>query len=433
MRAKTAAVVVAVIAGATLSLPSTSYAAGPPLCDGKTPTIVGTAGVDRLTGTPGDDVVWLGAGRDSFDGRGGNDIVCGGGGGDWIELGDGADWVDGGPGNDTVNAGGGADVVFASDGDDEVYGGGGADALHGGDGDDRLFDIPLGVVSAPDDPDRYFGDAGDDWISVEDGAGADVADGGPGRDTLSYLESDVAVRLDAAAGVAAGDRFTGMEVYYGTAWNDVLRGSDRSEEIVGETGTDLIDARGGDDVVAAASGRILAGTGNDYLDAIHGSHPSGLVVDLGDGDDRALFGPGSLTIHAGAGDDRLHEAGWDSQTVGTHGHAVVWGGPGDDLLSFNGVGTDEPSRVRVSVPHHRATWHHHVVLFNSVGDFRLGERGDTFLGGRARQVVRAGPGDDGIYGRGGGDVLVGGRGYDRAYGGRGRDICRSEYRVSCEG
>jgi hypothetical protein len=90
-------------------------------------TITGSARDDRLTGTPGDDVICSGAGADR------------------------------------VAAGRGDDAVFGDGGDDRLAGDSGKDTLYGDDGDDRLE-----------------GDAGDDVLAG--GPGEDRLDGGAGAD-----------------------------------------------------------------------------------------------------------------------------------------------------------------------------------------------------------------------------------------------------------
>jgi len=92
-----------------------------PKCAGRTATIVGTAGNDRLTGTRRRDVIVAGAGNDVVRSGRGNDIVCAG------------------SGNDRVSAGAGRDRVTSGAGRDRVVGGAGNDRVRGGTGRDRLF------------------------------------------------------------------------------------------------------------------------------------------------------------------------------------------------------------------------------------------------------------------------------------------------------
>jgi Ca2+-binding RTX toxin-like protein len=82
-------------------------------------TVDGTAGRDRLVGTPGNDVICGFGGDDTIAGRGGHDLVYGG------------------PGDDRISGDGGADVLYGNAGRDRI----GArdrrrDWLHGGAGRD---------------------------------------------------------------------------------------------------------------------------------------------------------------------------------------------------------------------------------------------------------------------------------------------------------
>ena len=104
------------------------YSVVVPKCQGKTPTIVGTAASNVIRGTAGADVIVGLAGADQIDGLGGNDTICGGEHPDVIRGGDGADSVDGGAGNDDIYGGAAADTLD---------GGAGSDSIRGDDGADR--------------------------------------------------------------------------------------------------------------------------------------------------------------------------------------------------------------------------------------------------------------------------------------------------------
>ena len=88
-------------------------------CVGRVPTIVGTAGADRLTGTAGRDVIKAGGGRDVVRSLGGKDLICG-------EA-----------GNDRLVGGRGRDTLIGAKGRDRLLGGAGRDILRGGPGKDR--------------------------------------------------------------------------------------------------------------------------------------------------------------------------------------------------------------------------------------------------------------------------------------------------------
>ena len=95
------------------------------LCDGRTPTLVGTPGPDRLVGTAGPDVIMGLGGDDQIVGLGGDDVICGGAG---------SDQISGGAGNDRLFGDAGTDVLMGDDGDDTLNGGADTDQCHGGAG-----------------------------------------------------------------------------------------------------------------------------------------------------------------------------------------------------------------------------------------------------------------------------------------------------------
>jgi uncharacterized delta-60 repeat protein len=106
-------------------------------CDGRTPTIMGTAGNDRIFGTSGPDVILGGGGNDWIAGLGGDDAICGNDGADTISGGGGNDTLIGGAGNDALNGDSGNDVLNGGEGNDRLSGGPGNDALNGAAGRDQ--------------------------------------------------------------------------------------------------------------------------------------------------------------------------------------------------------------------------------------------------------------------------------------------------------
>jgi VCBS repeat-containing protein len=140
-----------------------------PTCNGRPATIVGTAGVDVLTGTSGPDVIVAGSGRDWITAGSGDDTICSGAARDIIR---------GGDGNDTVNAGPDRDVVLGGVGNDTLSGSMGGDILVGGTGDDRVH----GAAGY----DTLLGAGGDDHLSG--GGNTDSCRGGTGTDRASSCE-----------------------------------------------------------------------------------------------------------------------------------------------------------------------------------------------------------------------------------------------------
>jgi Ca2+-binding RTX toxin-like protein len=87
-----------------------STAAAAETCAGRTATIVGTEGNDRLRGTNGADVIVGLGGNDKIDGKKGDDFICGGAGDDELRGHLGNDHLDGGLGTNSLNGGGGQDA-----------------------------------------------------------------------------------------------------------------------------------------------------------------------------------------------------------------------------------------------------------------------------------------------------------------------------------
>jgi len=89
------------------------------ICQGRTPTVIGTPGDDILVGTSGGDVIHGLEGNDTIIAQGGDDIICGG---------TGDDLVFGGPGGDAIEGGDGIDQLV---GDEPFAGAEGPDTLRG--------------------------------------------------------------------------------------------------------------------------------------------------------------------------------------------------------------------------------------------------------------------------------------------------------------
>ncbi len=112
---------VSVASGAPLADPS-SVVVEPPVCRGRTATIVGTVGDDRLIGTRFPDVVAGLDGNDVIRGERNDDVVCAGEGRDRVNGGQGSDELDGEAGRDRLNGFEGPDRLFGGLGRDRCNG-----------------------------------------------------------------------------------------------------------------------------------------------------------------------------------------------------------------------------------------------------------------------------------------------------------------------
>jgi Ca2+-binding RTX toxin-like protein len=178
-------IVTAATLGALVAVPLASEAASAaPKCFGKRATIVGTAGNDKIKGTPKADVIVARGGNDVIDGLGGKDLICAGGGADKVRAGVGADKVSGGYGNDRISGYKGNDKLFGMQGRDQVSGGAGDDRVNGGAGTDRC----------------YAG-AGSDTLRKCERADLAVTVNGPNRATAGDVTFTVTVTNDGPSAV----------------------------------------------------------------------------------------------------------------------------------------------------------------------------------------------------------------------------------------
>jgi Ca2+-binding RTX toxin-like protein len=109
----------------------------PPVCRGKTATIVGDDGPNKLSGTPAADVIAALGGSDKVSGLAGKDTICAGSGRDTLKGGAGNDQLSGQKGNDKLYGQKGNDKLSGKAGKDTLNGGPGKDILKGGAGKDK--------------------------------------------------------------------------------------------------------------------------------------------------------------------------------------------------------------------------------------------------------------------------------------------------------
>lgn len=324
-------------------------------------TTVGDGQADYLGGDVLTDVIYGLAGADWLVGVGGNDQLYGGDDNDQLIGGAGADLLDGGNGVDFVRYDGASAGVAVQ--------------LHaGGIGGEALGDSYVGIEgvvgSAFDDslsgdggPNALIGLGGNDQLFG--GPGADILDGGDGIDFARYdfAAAGVTARLDGGtnSGEAAGDVFVNVEGLIGSAFDDILVGSDsRGDILIGGAGNDVLTGRGGDD-------SLQGGAGSDTL----------------------LGGAGTDTLNGGDGYDY---ASYDDSTIGIVARLDTGIGENDTLVSIEGL-----------IGSHYA---------------------DALVGDGGYNEILGGDGNDFLFGLGGTDYLDGGAGADTLNGGAGPDILR---------
>lgn len=236
------AAAVLLLAGGVLVTAATADAATLVSCPVRA-TKVGTNGPDKITGTPGNDVICAGGGDDEINGGGGNDTVYAGSGDDQITTGTGGDYLYAGSGSDVVDARSGTDLIYGDnpvgkavsdvsdvgpDGNDLIHGGEGSDPIDGGGGNDIILtggdggsrpsssfthggpgnDIILSDIRYPALNEFFFGDEGSDLLvpnPIRISPLGNVAIGGGGNDVVILMNGlpDSATMGDLAGSVSA--------------------------------------------------------------------------------------------------------------------------------------------------------------------------------------------------------------------------------------
>ena len=125
------------------------------------------------------------------------------------------------------------------------------------------------------------------------GEGADVLDGGPGRDVVAYYGRPTPVQVDLSTPQSAWGGVDDGAGDIGTAFEDVW-GGDGADTLIGDAASNFLSGSRGDD-------RLSGGDGNDHL----------------------LGGWNSDTLNGGAGDDTVEDQDG-------YRDVLIDCGPGDD-------------------------------------------------------------------------------------------------------
>jgi Ca2+-binding RTX toxin-like protein len=243
-----------------------------------------------------------------------------------------------------------------------------------------------------------------------------------GAQTASAKPINGTNRSDNIVGTTRADEIEargGLDAVSGRAGRDWIHGNGAADAILGNNGGDWIWGDGGDDVLDGGVGndRIWGGWGGDAIeggggnDVINSSENDGLIdsVDCGPGTDRVLVGRSDRVfncetvrrfargLRVPAGRSWIGSDVLDDKRHGTVARDYMAGLGGDDLL----WGEEK-----------------HDILWGNVGDDTLnGDHGiDRLLGGLGHDMLLGSPGSDSV---------VGGRGLDMLFGDAGDDVLYS--------
>ena len=334
----------------------------------------------------------------------------------------------------------------------------GSDTMYGNEGSDRMFG--QGNDDTDDDGDGLFNEDPTDGVD-NDRDGRESA-GSATYDCLDKTDNDGDGKVDGADEGCAGkiDEDGGGDVMFGNQGHDFMEGNHGADFMFGNEGEDdmwggsssdatgvvgsgtppdnLVDTndilRGDedDDVLIGDNGTIVRGTdaGGIWLrhlgDRANGGSPYDMVV-------RSVGVTQSPELAGAFGNDWMQGNLGEDELYGQQGHDYMEGNEGEDALVGDlGLITsrvEDGSRQETLVVNGpffeetvyvAGTFTRQVELYS----FRQGggaEGNDTMLGGADRDSLHGGPGNDTLNGNGDEDYVFGGDGDDVIWGGPGDD------------
>ncbi|MEC4890327.1 MAG: calcium-binding protein [Nitrospira sp.] len=281
----------------------------------------GDAGVDRIVGSAGDDVLALDDAFSPFPGTAGPRVS----GVELIDVGDGHDVVDltsatygygdvtllGGTGDDMLWSNAGNDRLEGGAGNDNLYGGAGVDYLLGGEGNDTLdgaggADTLVGGLGN----DTYLIDTVNDAVSENVNEGTDTV-----KSSISYALGANLENLTLIGTVAV----TGT----GNTFNNVLRGNSAANVLTGGAGNDTYVVSMGDTVVENA---------NEGIDTVQSDVSWALGANL---EHLTLTGNAAINATGNSAANTLIGNGAANQLAGGAGNDTLKGGLGNDTYVVN--------------------------------------------------------------------------------------------------
>ncbi|MFT0866176.1 peroxidase family protein [Pseudomonas sp. CAM1A] len=355
--------------------------------DGGNDRIEGGYGNDQLRGGAGDDIISDMGGDDNIQGGDGNDVlhggngvnlIIGGFGNDFIVTGEDASEAIGGQGNDFILGSKANEQDMGNEGDDWIEKGTSDGAP--GDNFDPLGNDPVignDVFVGGNENDKFNGEGGDDIMVGSLGFG-DRYIGGSGYDWATFKGLAQGVSIDYSdrffdvppvpgSGASALVRFDIMEGLSGSAHGDFLRGDN-------EDATSL--------PTAGATGSVL--TNISLINGLAGLLPAGAT--FYDGGNIILGGSGSDLIEGRGGDDILDGDKWLNVRISVRANHD---GSGVEIASFDSMepmvplmlnGTYNPGQLVIVREILNGTDQYDTALFSGIAtDYRIVVEGNTVI------------------------------------------------------
>ncbi|MCY0109517.1 calcium-binding protein [Pseudomonas monsensis] len=313
--------------------------------------------------------------------------------------------ITGGAGNDILSGGEGADTFIGGDGFDTVsY----DDAGAGGVTINLKTGEHTGIAKGDSfqNIERFLGSSRDDTFYGNEQV--NNFDGGNARDTVSFALEGSAITLDLTkplTGAAAGDTYTNIENWEGTAFNDTLIGGAGSETFIGGKGADFIDGGAGTSDAAWYTGSSAAVQVDLLANTATGGDATGDVLVNIEG------------LHGSAFNDTLTGNATWNQIYGGEGNDLVYGGDGDDAIyggKYEPYSINGPDRSGAAEADQLFGGNGNDTLFSANNDIGSVLHGDA---GNDQVTVYAGT----AYGDEGNDILEGVGSEYQLFGGAGAD------------
>ena len=415
--------------------------------------MTGGSSADLLAGGDGDDTLLGNSGSDRLYGEEGDDSLNGGASNDTLRGGSGADTLNGGSGTDVVDYYGSASVSVnlatsvVSGGDaqgdrliglERVYGSNEGDQITGTNGSNLLW--------GRSGDDTIKGGSGNDIL--RGGIGADLLNGESGTDTVDYLGSVLGVTVNLLTGVhrngdAEGDILMDFERVYGSNEGDHLTGNTFSNLIWGRDGNDTINGGSGNDIIRSGLGADIL-NGDSGLDAAdYLTSPVSVTVNLltgvnqggdaqgdqltnfervygSDFDDQISGDSLANSLWGRDGDDTIHGAAGNDTIRSGPGRDSLDGGDGLDTLDYvasNSAvtvdleaeilqGGDATGDIAINFERVYGSNFNDQISGDALGNLLLGRSGrDTLFGAEGNDILRGGSGADSLNGGLGADIL----------------------------
>ncbi|WP_223516840.1 peroxidase family protein [Pseudomonas sp. GL-B-19] len=320
--------------------------------------LFGGTGDDIITDMGGDDVIHGEDGNDVIQGGNGLNLILGQAGQDFIVTGEDAADTSGGLGNDFILGSKANEFARGGEGDDWIQGGSadgvagdnfdpfGNDPINGndvfmGDGGPDNFDGEGGddiMIGSPSEADRFIGFSGYDWATFKDDpAGVTI-----GLNSRLRFFDQPAVPGSTASILARLDLVEGLS---GSAHADFLSGDDSTADllaIAGAKGSVLTNF----DLISGL--RDFVGSAGNGADGI-----AGTADDKFDGGNIVLGGAGSDVIEGRGGDDLIDGDKWLNVRISVRQNID---GTGPEIASFDSMtplvplmlnGTYNPGQLQI--------------------------------------------------------------------------------------